>query len=164
MNCNIPDIIELSSFDGDYGKYEEAVYSLFCKDFNNQDLFFRGLKIGHKEHPKYKDKSATFWHIISSGPDEADRSPDLRRYERISWPFYILKQCIDQCDQLLVWENIRHGETRILIFCQNIDYLVVLSKRNNYLVFWTAYPVTYPHTKRKLLKEYNEYMAKAAQK
>ena len=164
MNCTIPEIIELASFDGDYQAYETAVYAAYCECFQNKNFTFQGLKIGHKKHPEYKEKPATFWHIISQGPDESNREPDLRRYERIRWPSHILENCCSvDCDKLLIWGNRRNGKKRVLIFCVELDYLVVLDKREGYLIFWTAYPVNYPNQKQKLIKEYNEYMAKAAQ-
>jgi len=163
MGCNIPDIIPLSSVDGDYEAYEDTVYKEFCECFENKEFKFRGVRVGHKRHPEYNGKSATFWHIISEGADEQNRLPDLRRYERIRWPFYIMEHCIDNCSDLLIWENERRGQTRILIFCTHIDYLLVFAKRDGYVIFWTAYPVTENHRKRKLLNEYKAYKAKAAQ-
>ncbi len=166
MNCNIPDIITLSSFSGDYLSYEDAVYSVFSNCVSSMDhgtLFFRGLRIAHKRHPEKNGKSATFWHIVSQGTDEENRLPNLRRYECVSWPFHILENCVDSCSNLLIWENNRKGDSRILLFCVDLDYLIVLSKRDGYLVFWTSYPVEKSHTKRKLLREYHEYMARAAQ-
>jgi hypothetical protein len=65
---------------------------------------------------------------------------------------------------LKIWENIRDGEKRVCIWLSfDIeDYLVVLAKRTGYLLFWTAYPLTYESTKRKLQKEYEAYKAGAA--
>lgn len=159
MSCgNIPEIIELDQYDGDYAKYEEAVYCKYQETFENDKFSFEGKNIAHKKHPLYKEKSGTFWHIISSGTEEESRLPDLRRYERIAWPAYILKYCKQHCDKLLVWKNRRGGKTRVLLWCQEINYLVVLDERKDYCIFWTAYPVTYRHKQEKLMKEYTEYM------
>ena len=38
------------------------------------------------------------------------------------------------------------------------EYLVVLAKRRDYILFWTAYPVLRDHRKKKLNKEYKEYL------
>lgn len=56
----------------------------------------------------------------------------------------------------------RHNERRILLWFEEYEYLVVLAERNGYCLLWTAYPVTRDHGKRKLLKEYTLYKAKAA--
>lgn len=106
-----------------------------------------------------KINRGTFWHIISTGSDEANRIPDLRRYERIAWPAHILGYCKQNCDKLLIWKNKRKGKSRILLWCIEIDYLVVLDERKDYCLFWTAYPVERRHTKEKLMKEYKEYMS-----
>lgn len=163
MQCNIPDIIELSSFGGNYKKYEDAVYSAFLQCTQDKTFTFQGQEIGYKRHPEFKDKPATFWHIISEGKDEPNRMPNLRRYERIKWPFHLITHCANACPELLIWENTRKSHTNVLIFCPRLDYLVVLTKRNGYLLLWTAYPITYKNQRNKLMKEYREYNAKAAQ-
>lgn len=159
MPCNkTPSIIELDDFSGNYEAYEDAVYALYEETFEKCHFDWLGKPISQKRYPMFKNKSGTFWHIISSGPEEISRLPDLRRYERVAWPAFILDYCKNNCNQLLIWKNKRKGKTRILLWCQDIDYLVVLDERDKYCLFWTAYPVTYKHTKEKLLKEYNEYM------
>lgn len=160
MQCKtIPNLIELDSYDGDYEQYENAVYNAYKITFENNQFYFKGKRIAHKKHPLYKDKSGTFWHIISNGPQEETRLPDLRRYERIQWPAYILGFCQLNCDKLLIWENCRNRKNRVVLWCQQIDYVVILDQRADYYIFWTAYPVTYSHTRKKLLKEYNNYIS-----
>ncbi len=162
MTCNIPGRIELSSYGGNYVEYENAVFEMYRSCFPDVSLFFRGKPVRHKKYPEYLGKPATFWHIISDGQEESTRLPNLRRYETIAWPFYIIRECLDVCGTLLVWENVRKGKHNTLLFCPDVDYLVVLSNRDGYYVFWTAYPVEREHTRRKLLQEYSEYIAKAA--
>ena len=159
MSCNhIPNIIELDSYNGDYQKYEDAVYKVFEDTFADKQYYFRGKRIAHKKIPIFKDKSGTFWHIVSSGEIEDERIPDFRRYERIAWPGYILDYCSENCDKILVWENNRKGKKRILLWCKEIDYIVILDSRTDFYIFWTAYPINQGHTKRKLQKEYDEYI------
>ncbi len=157
MECKeIPELIELDNYGGNYEAYEDAVYSAYQITFEKETFYFQGKRIAHKKYPMFKEKPGTFWHIISSGEDEESRLPDLRRYERIKWPAHILKYCKDNCTKILVWKNKRKGKTRILLWCQEIDYVVVLDERADFCIFWTAYPVNYEHTKRKLMKEYME--------
>lgn len=163
MICSIPSIIALESYGGDYQSYEDAVYELYKRSFHEGHLFFRGVPIRHKKYPEYNGKPGTFWHIISDGKEESSRIPNLRRYETVAWPFYILQNCDGSCDRVLIWENERNGKRNVLLYCPDVEYLVVLSKRDGYFVFWTAYPVERAHTRRKLLKEYADYKAKAAQ-
>lgn len=159
MSCKkIPDLIELDSFGGDYEQYEEAVYSLYKTTFEEKSFSYNNKPIVQKIIPMYKEKSGTFWHIISNGPDEASRTPDLRRYERIAWPSHVLGYCQNQCSNILIWKNKRKGKSRVLLWCRDINYLVVLDEKKDYYIFWTAYPITYKHTRDKLLTEYNEYI------
>ncbi|MBR3785979.1 MAG: hypothetical protein IKJ77_06215 [Firmicutes bacterium] len=162
MCCErIPDLIYLRDYDGDYQKYEDAAYQLYLTTLGTHYFEWNGKPIRHKKHPMTKDKSCTFWHITSEGPEEDDRTADLRRFERIAWPGYILSYCAQNCEKILVWKNKRGGKQRILIFCPEINYIVVLDERSDYCLFWTAYPL-HGHRKKKLLKEYSEYVKKNA--
>ena len=158
MDCiHVPELIYLEDYGGNYNDYESAVYALYQDTFEKSQFYWDEKPIYHKKHPEMKGKPATFWHITSSGSDENSREPDLRRYETIAWPAFILEYCLYQCRDLLVWKNRRKGKTRILLWCRDIDYVVILDERKDFCIFWTAYPVNYKHTRDKFLKEYNEY-------
>jgi hypothetical protein len=159
----IPDIIQLADYGGNWNKYLEAVYQLFKKDFVDSQPIFQGNRLSLKRHPIIEGKEATFWHLVSEGYYEPDRLPDLRRCERIGWPRPII-EAQEQEPCLKIWENSRDGEKRICLWLSfdNEEYLVVLAKRTGYLLFWTAYPLTYENIKRKLQKEYDAYKAGAA--
>ena len=150
-------LVQFTDYSGDYFEYENAVYELFFKDFIDTKPVFKGQALALKRYPIFKDREATFWHIVSEGSVEFDRTPDIRRYERISWPKKVIEYCHASCIKIKVWENKRNGEKRILLWCEDIEYLVVLADRKDYILFWTAYPVTEEHRKRKLQKEYEEY-------
>jgi len=159
----IPALMFLYDYDGDWDKYFDAVYQVFLKDFVKSQPKFKGQRLALKRHPVIDGKEATFWHLISEGKIEADRKPDLRRCERISWPRPIIESN-DKEPILRIWENTRNGEKRICLWLvfDNESYLVILAKREGYLLPWTAYPVTQSHTKVKLQKEYDAYKAGAA--
>jgi len=75
--------------------------------------------------------------------------------ERIRFPKFIIESTTHS--ELLVWKNQRGRDTRILIFNEKESYLVVLTERKGFHLFWTAYTIEENHRKRKLLKEYEEY-------
>ena len=152
---NLPALIELSEFGGNFHKYLEAVYECFKQDFIAKRPIFRGMWLGLKKYPLSQDKEATFWHMTSEGEDEATREPDLRRMERIKWPAPMINR--SEHPYLKVWENTRGNKTNILIFHEDEDYLIVLRKAKDYILPWTAYLVTYKSRKEKLLKEYEAY-------
>ncbi len=71
------------TYGGDFSRYLEAIYRIFCADFVESKPVFAGKRLGLKRHPVIQGKKLRFWHMISEGNDEAERLPDLRRCERI---------------------------------------------------------------------------------
>ncbi|MCF6178133.1 MAG: hypothetical protein L3J63_01920, partial [Geopsychrobacter sp.] len=154
----LPDLILLENFDGDWECFLNAIYEIFKTDFVTSKPIWRGRRLGLKRHPVSEGKEATFWHMISEGDDEKNREIDLWRCERIRWPRPVIEQSEEP--EIKVWENRRRGETRICLWLESQEYLVILADRRGYLLPWTAYPVTRPHRKRKLQREYEEYRQK----
>lgn len=152
----LPEIIELSQYGGNFHAYLEAIYELFKRDFIDSKPTYRGVRLGLKRYPLSQDKEATFWHMTSTGEDEATREPDLRRLERIQWPAPMINN--SEHPYLKVWENTRGNKTNILIFHEKENYLVVLRKVKDYILPWTAYLIEYSSHKRKLLEEYEMYI------
>jgi hypothetical protein len=148
----LPPLVLFADHCGDWQRYLDALYGFFQQDFVRSKPVFRGETLALKRHPVVQSKEATFWHIISGGPQEAGRVPDLRRCERVRWP----RPVIEHADEpvLKVWRNQRGAEARVCLWFEGEEYLVVLARREGYLLFWTAYPVTEPHSKRKLQKEF----------
>jgi hypothetical protein len=151
----LPGLVLLNQYEGDWNKYIEAVYKYFKEDFIDSRPRFVDRTVRMKRHPLYQNKEYTFWHITSEGKREEDRIPDIRRCERIRWPRPIIEHCTS--DFIRCWPNKRGREKRITLWCYEEDYVVVLADRGKYILLWTAYMVTYRHTKEKLLKEYEEY-------
>ena len=159
---DLPDIITLEEHGGNFQAFLETAYDIFKKDFVDQKLKFRGTRLGLKKIPYFKEKEATFWHLTSEGKDEKNRTPDLRRLERIAWPKPLIVD--SEHPYLKVWRNQRSGKDRILIFHEQECFLMVLADRGEYILPWTAYLVDKQHNKRKLLQEYEAYKnANAAQ-
>jgi hypothetical protein len=153
----LPALVLFQDYGGDWDRYVKVLYRYFKQDFVDSQPFFRGKHLALKRHPMEQGKEATFWHLISEGSKKEDeRLPDLRRCERIRWPRPVIEHADDP--PIKVWENQRKRETRILIWLEAAEYLVILAARRGYTLFWTAYPVTQPHRKRKLQKEYEAWI------
>jgi hypothetical protein len=152
----LPPLVLFEDYGGNWNRYVEALYKYYKQDFVDSSPSFRGIRMARKRKPLEQGKEATFWHLISEGKTEEDRLPDLRRCERIRWP----RPIIEHVDEpvIKIWENKRKRETRICIWFEGVEYLVVLAARRGYVLLWTAYPVTRPHTKKKLQKEYETYI------
>jgi hypothetical protein len=148
----LPELITLNSCGGDWHRYLDAVYDCFQQDFVRGRTTYRGVRLAMKRHPVIDGREATFWHLISEGSSEQDRTPDMRRCERIGWP----RQIIDHCDDpaIKTWETVRGNDKRILLWLDEQEYLVVLAARTGYTLIWTAYTVTRSHQKDKLQREY----------
>lgn len=149
----LPKLVLFESFGGNWNRYLAALYVFFKQDFIDDRPSFNGVKLSIKRYPVIKNMEATFWHIISDGIAEEDRLPDMRRCERIRWPRPIIEHSDDTT--IKVWKNMRRGETRICLWIEDAEYLVILAERRGYILLWTAYQVTREHSKRKLRKEYD---------
>jgi hypothetical protein len=151
----LPPLIRKVDFDNDMTAYIEAIYARFRQDFIDMRPEFRGIRLGLKRHPEQGGKEATFWHLVTEGEREDARTLAMDRCERIGWPAPVIRHSEDE--EIRCWKNRRGSETRILLWLVPDDYLVVLNEREGYILPWTAYPLTYGNTKRKLEKEYEAF-------
>ncbi len=150
----LPGLIEFT--DGNWDDYIDRVYHYFKMDFIVTNPFFRGQQINHRRYPEDDNgRHNAFWHLVQEGDVEDERTPDLRRCERIRWPRPIIEHEAE--DYILVWENERKGKTNICVFFYEKNYLVILGKRIGYLLLLSAYPIEYKNRKEKLLNEYKAY-------
>ncbi|WP_252178074.1 hypothetical protein [Endozoicomonas sp. 4G] len=152
----LPPLIRRKNYSA-WNAFYEAVYQLFRADFVSSKPSFKGRRLALKRHPLTADgKEATFRHMITEGEVEEDRQPDIRRMERIRWPASVINHSEDT--SIKVWRNQRRrNETRILLWLESHEYLVILADRRDYILPWTAYCVDREHTKRKLQREYVRY-------
>jgi len=151
----LPQLILMEDYNGHWPEFFDVVYQTFCEDFVDDKPTFRGQKLGLKRHPEHDGKSSTFWHMISDGEEEVDREPDIRRCERIAWPRPSIEN--EYLDDIKVWPEKKGSDRRILLWNETASYLVVLNKRNGYILPWTAYTVVYNNQKRKLNKRWERY-------
>lgn len=148
----LPEQIFMEKFGGSWHVFFEMVYAAFHRDFVATKPEFRGKRLGLKRHPEYDGKSATFWHMISEGSVEQERTPDIRRCERISWPKPVIENSTDPV--LKVWAEPKRKNQRIYIWLESEGYLVVLDDRREYILPWTAFYVEREHQRRKYLKRW----------
>jgi hypothetical protein len=161
----LPPFIE---FDGDWNNfaaYVEAVYAVFVRDFvTRRAPMLRASRVNLRRHPEFQGKSATFWHLVTEGKVEENRSPDVERCRRIAWPRAVLERAADK-DAVRAWKNRRGTDERLLLAPPDFDYVVVLQEREEsaggakYFLLLTAYPVTEAHRQRKLRAEYEAWVA-----
>lgn len=151
----LPELIALDDFGGDFSSFYEAAYQIFKLDFVDSRPNYKGKKLRLKAYPYIEGKEYTFYHFTHDGDIEKERLPNLRRLERIGYP----RPLIDNSEhiELKVWRNKRGTKDRILILHEDEKYLVVLEDRKAYILPWTAYYIEYNSKLKRLIKEYEEY-------
>ena len=147
---------QLLEFDGDWWSFVDSVYARFCDDLVHSKVTYRGRTVGVRRHPESRGKGYGFWHCVSEGGLEDERTPDLERCKRIGW----IRAIIENASSAEVdhWTNQRRGEKCHLLWFRE-EYLVVLAGRagrqagREYYLLKTAYLTDRPHTTRKLRAE-----------
>jgi hypothetical protein len=136
----LPDEIKLSDFSGDWTSYKEAVYRAFCDEVVDK-LSFLGLPIKCRYFQPIDGMHRTFWHLITTdrgqSNNDEEREVDMRRCEKIRWISHIIRHS-DSVD-IKCWENKRGSNTNIILWLENENYMIVLSKRKDYYLLITAY-------------------------
>lgn len=153
----LPALILLNEFDGDWSNYVNAIYERFEHDLLTNQPKYAGKWVRCRRDPIYDGKYAGFWHCVSEGNDETNRTPDLRRCERIGWVRAVIVNA-DSAREIYSWKNDRQGEIRNLLWFRE-EYLVVLAERTRkhdgfqYFQLITAYQTPEESRKRKLRAE-----------
>ena len=150
----LPELITFNPSKNNIDEYIEGIYQIFVEEFINKGIYFKGERLKLKKIPMKNNKEATFYHMISEGEDENNRTIDLERCARIKWPRAILAS--DHKD-LKIWTNKRKNKNNILVWYEEQKYLIVIRVNLNKKLFWTAYPVNRKHTEKKLKKEFEDY-------
>lgn len=125
-------------FGGDWHRYVEEIYQIYVDSIANAGLTFNGLKVSCQFRPESQGKHFGFWHVISEGKVEDDRTPDFRRCERITWIAYLITNAETEAD-ISWWENKRGTDTHVVIWHEAENFAVVLAKRKDYYLLKTSY-------------------------
>lgn len=141
----------LICFQGNWQEYVDILYKIYEEEIVFGNLYFKGLPVKCQYRPPTLGKSYGFWHVISNGPVEEERIPDLRRCERIRWIPWLI-QHVDKDSRISWWENKRGRNIHVVIWLEPEDFAVILAKRKGYYLLKTAYCVA-PHRKKTFLKE-----------
>lgn len=148
----LPALIYFADHGGDWHAYVDVLHGHFRADFVNHrpSLARRPCRIIHQ--PLDCGKEPTFWHITSVGAVEAERTPDLRRCERIRWPRPIIEIFPNDC--VKAWRVRRGQKWRINLAPSDFSYLVVLQDYPNRVLLITAFYVEQTHRRQKLGAEW----------
>jgi len=158
--CNVPDwlppLVMLNNHGGQWQRYIDAVYAVFYGDFLQSRPGFRGepVMVGRQITG---DKERTFWHVTSEGPVEGQRTPDLRRCERVGWIRPVIEH--DGDPAVLSWPSQRSGRAvREVLWVRQADFAVVLEKRPRCWWLWTVHPTDREYKRREFAREYEDWI------
>ena len=150
-----PTLMPIKDFGGDWSAYSDALYRVFERDIVRHDLRFRGLPVSAKRNPEYDGKRFAFWHMISEGNIEEDRTPNLRRCERLPQVRWIVENA-DSRTEIDVWEQRRKTERNWALWYEEY-YLIILGQRSDHFLLKTAFCTEHGHGVRKYRKERDRY-------
>lgn len=146
----LPKLIRLDDYDGNWRRYIEAVFAIFHHDFIASQPQFDSKWIRCRRDPIYDGKEAGFWHCTSEGPNEEERTPDLRRCERIAWVRSVIEH--HTTPEVQVWTVQKRRDRRVHIWYAE-EYLIVLGARRTQYQLITAFCTDRRHTREKLRRE-----------
>lgn len=127
-----------------YAEFEDWLYNeVYLKQIIGGRLSFLGLPVRLRRYPVHENgKAFTFYHLISEGKVEADRTSDPERCRRLHWVPFILQNAMDM-DSIKCWVNSRrrkNADTKnVVLWLKDYNYLVVLEKRHDFYLLKTAY-------------------------
>ena len=111
--CFGPELIECSDL-GLYADYEDNLYDLFVNTYEKARIYYQNQPVKLKHYPPDYDSRSCFYHIVCEnyfGEREESRKPNLRRCERILYPYHIIKaKNSTSCNNVLCWENSKKRE------------------------------------------------------
>ena len=156
-----PDLLLFQDFGGDWSRYEKELNRIFTEKIAWGSLRFRNLPINCRRIPETGGRWASFWHLIQEGEEEDERTPDLRRCERLPWIPWVINNATTH-PKIDEWQNKRGSETNSLLWYRE-EYLVVLSQRRGYWLLKTAYLTDKKRRIEQLRKERNAYLCASGQ-
>lgn len=131
---------------GEWDDYLDSVYDHYLADLIESPKHLNGKPVRARYNPATNGKGFSFWHLISEGEREEDRTPDLRRCERIRWIAWMLTHAAVGEPKVLSWKNSRTTRKgtneRLVLLCEDVQYVVILEERAEYFLLVSAYPIS----------------------
>ena len=87
----------LPAVGGDWTAYEAELHRIFIAEIARGELTFRGVRVNCRRRPEAAGRWASFWHLVQEGRVEDNRTPDLRRCERIRWVRWVIQKRACTC-------------------------------------------------------------------
>lgn len=144
-------------FRGDATLYKEVLYSVFQKDFLSGNLQFKGKNVDIIHEKFFEGKERSFWHIISEGDEDINRSLNIERCASLPWARPLIEDD-NSCERYRTWVKFhdKSKKDRYYIWCTEVNYMVILEDRNTHYKLITAYNVL-PYKVNSYKKDYLKY-------
>ena len=150
-----PRLLLFQDFGGKWEIYETELHRIFIDEIARAGLQFRGQRVSCRHMPETAGRWASYWHLVQEGQVEEERTPDLRRCERLRWVRWVITNAASH-PEIDEWQNRRGRETNTLLWYRE-EYLVVLARRGDYWLLKTAYCTDQPHRVRNLRQERDDF-------
>ena len=153
----LPPLHTLDDFQGDtVSAYLDDVYYRFRRDLvESWPPPWEKKRFFVLRHPSSEEREAGFWHCITEGQIERDRTPNLQRCARITWIRAIIEAV--RSDRVVWWKSWRKRKLHRLIALPDFSYVVILAELEDRFLLLTAYPVEYSNRKDDFRREYEQY-------
>lgn len=163
-DCWIPNLEFYDDFDGEYPEYFDFLYEIFKSDFIDSNPKFENKNVVIRKHPIQLGKEEAFFHVTCKDfQHNGDRDPDFRRCERIRWVRAFIEnyncdssKC-PECDGVKVWEEEYKSRTRVHLLLEEERYMVVVEKRESYVLLITAFYFDYDNALERNLKKWEKF-------
>jgi hypothetical protein len=166
----LPDLLRLEDCPGSdtaerWKVFLEVLYQVFLRQLANAGLTHAGQPVKCRYHPSYDNKHGSFWHLITEGKVEDDRTPVLDRCTHLQWIAWIIQNAGD-ASIIRSWEQQRSTSrglsTRIPLWLFQENYVVILEKRQDFSLIVTAFSPE-PHQVETYEREWKEWTSKKAE-
>jgi hypothetical protein len=150
----LPPIVTLADCGGSWEDYLESQYQRFRTDLiHSKPTVFHPRNWALKRHPVSQGKEATFWHVTSEGKTEENRTPDMRRMERVGWIRPMIDAYNDP-ERVCCWPTQRKGESRPNLAVPDFSYVLVLEEHPTYVMLWTAFHIEHKYQREKFRRQW----------
>ncbi len=142
---------------GDLNELVEEAYALFQTFLKDDAFVFRGKRIEFNEVPDIiSGREGGFEHIATGEQKLGRKKIALYKRKRlVAVPFIkiIIQNCLEKsCNNLKIFPD----KKDVLVWCESLAFLIVLSERKDVFKLITAYVVDKSHKKTSVIAKANK--------
>jgi hypothetical protein len=138
---------------GEWEAYLERIYGIFHDSLIGTTAYLEGKPVHCRYHPATDNKHCSFWHCISEGPTEDERTPDPRRCERIGWVAWMIAEASAGSNaEVIYWRNYNRGKRRLVILHKTERFVVIVNESSKNFMLVTCFLASEGKTARLLVE------------